>query len=339
MAETTAIISSAGGIIAGTPFALGAATFVQQVTPPVVNTSRLVLLGGAWAGISAPGLFAGAHSFVLGEDVEDSAAGVRAILIGYKIRQNTTAATADDQVLIGHDIQIPLAALNSQNIVALGATIAFVVGVNHNSFGGNVLVGTNVTVTCSALADAIDGVVIGAGATMLEGKSVVIGANAAGSGDESVTIGVNSGAGGQGVAVGAHAVANSGGGKGVAVGNTAKASDSCVAIGYQADTSAVINAIALGRGATPPGNNVFIVGSAAVPMIVWMPATDAVCDLGDATTHRFKDFHLTGVVSQVGANGAAANAAAIVNAPTAKAFQWVPFTFNAAPGWLLWQPA
>lgn len=69
------------------------------------------------------------------------------------------------------------------------------------------------------------------------------------------------------------------------------------------------------------------------------PLIDNALDLGIVATNRIRDVYLTGQVKQVGANGAAAGAVLLTNAPTSNVVQYVPFTFNGAAGWIPWIPA
>ena len=84
MADTSAIISSSGGIAAGSPFTLGAVLAVQQVSPPVAFTARLAFLADAEESIVAPGVLGGVTTFVIGRQVIDNGA-TGAILIALLI--------------------------------------------------------------------------------------------------------------------------------------------------------------------------------------------------------------------------------------------------------------
>ena len=72
--------------------------------------------------------------------------------------------------------------------------------------------------------------------------------------------------------------------------------------------------------------------------IEFYPSDDSVKSLG-LVNRRWTNFFLSGQVHQTGADGAAAGAVLLTNAPTSNVVQYVPFTFNGAPGWIPWIPA
>ena len=266
MADSSAIISSSGGIAAGTPFALGHYLYVQQVSPPVAASGRLDQLADAFQSITAVGSLGAPHTFVVGEDAEDAIGGDRSVLVGYKLRQNSGGAgQAVDQVLIGNTIQLPAAGTNSQGVIAIGAAHVF------NSFpaaaanGNSVAIGANVTWQAinAGGGDADDLVVIGASATGY-GGGVIIGNNASASDLTAVAIGQNATAGLQAVAIGLNSIATAA--RCISIGDRARAgsadtivigwfadganSDSSIVIGKQANSNAKTANIMLGRNAS-----------------------------------------------------------------------------------------
>ena len=286
MADSSAIISSSGGIAAGTPFTLGAALFVEQVSPPVAFTQRLAaIIGSPFEDVIAPGSQGAPHSFVVGEDAEDSPNGARAVLIGYKLRANTGggAGQANDQVLIGNTIQLPTASRNSQGLVVVGSNIGFTafLGV-ADSFGGSVVLGNLAGLLClnAGGGDASNAVAIGPGA-IATGGSVVIG-NAASSSDLTATvIGQNATGGLQSVAIGLSAIASAA--RSISIGDRARSgtadtivigwfadgadSDSAIVIGKQANSAGHFANIMLGRNASVALDNFMQIGGDATYFI------------------------------------------------------------------------
>lgn len=254
MARRRIIISSSGGIAAGSPFALGGGLFVQQASPPVAFTQRLKLTEpiDANQGIEAPGVFAGVGSLVLGRGVTDAANGARAILIGDTISVNGTggATMANDQVMVGNTIVVPTGATNTQNLVVLGNSVTFVSVGGFQSFGGSVAIGKGITISCSATTDAQNVVAIGQGALVTEAAGIAIGSAATVSKTEGIAIGQSTLAGSQSVAVGARANV---GATSVGIGRGALGGTDCVAIGFTATSSGAVSSIAIGRQASVLG--------------------------------------------------------------------------------------
>lgn len=278
MARRRIIISSAGGIAAGSPFVAGGGLFVQQATPPVAFTQRFAILEpiDSFESIVAPGINAGGHSFVMGEDAEDSTVGTNAVLVGYALRQNRTPGVAANQTMFGHTIQLPIAAPNCSEVVYVGSNFTFngFAG-TANSFGNNTAIGPNITLQAinAGGGDAASLVAIGASVTAF-GFNTIIGVAASGSDLSAVAIGSGATAGLQSQAIGNNAIATAT--KSISIGQRARAgvgntiiigwfadganSDSSIAIGTQANTNGKNGNIMLGRNASVALDNFMQIG-------------------------------------------------------------------------------
>lgn len=268
MAEISAIISSSGGIAAGVPFTLLDVLAVQQVSPPVAFTQRLAFVLDAEKSIVAPGVLSGVGSFVMGRAVIDNA-GASQILIGDTINVVGAAGQSDHQTLIGAALTIPGGVgANNSHITALGQGILFNVAVNHNSFGGSVVIGDTATLNCLASADATNSVVIGQGAIGTGGQCVVIGPVAQTTDNQGIAIGVLAVGQLQSVCIGG---ANSGV-KGVTIGGAgASGGTNTVAIGWRTKLAGATDSIGIGVDITLAVNNWCQLGSVAHPIntIAW----------------------------------------------------------------------
>ncbi|HEX3698932.1 MAG TPA: hypothetical protein VH374_26415 [Polyangia bacterium] len=267
MADIEAIISSSGGISAGAPFAQFGVLAVQQVSPPVAFTQRMAFLSDPMESIIAPGLQGSAHSFIMGEGTTDSANGDRTLAIGYQLQQNSdgVAHQADDQVLLGNRITIPLASPNSQGAIAVGSLITFVVAAGHSSFGGTVAIGSGLSIQAKNTTDAINSVAIGTGIVLQGSDCVAIGTAATTTDDQAIAIGRTATANTQAVAIGGGA---QGGQHAVAIGgNAPKAGDNGVTVGYGATNSGETFSVAIGEsaGSTSGAENICIGSLAQIP--------------------------------------------------------------------------
>jgi hypothetical protein len=285
MARRRWVISSSGGVGAGSPFVKDAATFVSQSSPPFINTSRLGRVSDAARSIIAPGDFAGATSFVLGRNVVDAVGGDRSTLVGASITQASTGAGQNvDQVLIGQGLAMPTVAVNAQGTVLIGNTMVLTAFAAAPSFGSNVGIGFGLTIAGGngTNLDAQNNVVIGALATMVLSSGVVLGAGAKGESSEAIAIGAASLSGAQSVTIGAHASTTGQTGP-IAIGRGAFAGDhdiaigfaanaagnavSSLAMGYQATVAGLTNAMAFGREAAPGTNGMVLFGSVNFPTL------------------------------------------------------------------------
>ncbi len=293
--------SGGGGIEAGSPFTVDQILAVEQVTPPFANTTRLGRVNDASESLIAPGVSAGAHSFVMGETALDSPAGDRGLLIGYTLQQNNPvglAGQAADQVLLGNTIQVPLLSRNCQGLVAIGAAVVFTafLGV-ADSFGNSVVIGNTAGLVCinAGAGDASNAVAIGAGARA-HGGSVVIGATAADSGLTAVIIGQGGKGGNDSIAVGRDADATAD--RSISIGRRARGgSADTIALGYFADCANSDSSIAIGRQANTNAKtaNIMLGRNASV-------ALDFFCQLGGDATYPINEFRFGAGFTQ-GAGG------------------------------------
>lgn len=278
-----------GGIEPGSPFTVDRILAVEQVTPPFANTTRLGRINDASESLIAPGVAAGAHSFVMGEAAVDSPAGLRAVLIGYTLQQNNPAGTAGqaaDQVLVGNNISVPLLSRNSQGLVVIGASVTFTAFLGtSDSFGESVVIGHTATLLClnAPGGDASNAVCVGPG-SIATGGSVVIGATAHASDLTAVCIGQGSKAGLQAVAIGLNADATAP--RSIAIGDRARGgSGDTIAIGWFADTAGSDSSIAIGKQSNTNAKtaNIMLGRNASV-------ALDFFCQLGGDQTYPINEF-------------------------------------------------
>lgn len=264
MSRRKIAISSAGGIAPGAPFKLGGALFVEQASPPVAYTSRLGALTDANQSLIAPGAFAGGHSFVMGASVLDTAGGTDTVMIGYNIQQCTAGASG--QVLLGSAIIMPLDAVNSNNIVAIGASITFTESGSNKSFGSSVVIGTGIVVQpSSGGGDASNMVVIGSGTLNFGTYNIVVGYQARAYTDQCIAIGYQATAGtstqGQCVAIGFQA--NAGGSRSHCIGQHAIGGNDSISIGFFATTLSADSSLAIGRDTVASGVGSMAIGRGA----------------------------------------------------------------------------
>lgn len=218
------------GVNAGTPFAVGDVVFVEQTSPPLVESTPNIFVDTSKTPQQIQVGNVTTHSTIIGTLATETAPSTPAnhVIIG------TSATTADgqDDVVIGHAAQA--GQVNTTNgAVAIGPTAA--VGGASTNAGGGVAVGNG--------AVANNGVAVGAGASCLTGQ-VAVGASA------SVT--------NFAIAVGGNAQALFSRGKGsgaIAMGRNAKAAESTdVVISSNCNTAG---------GLSTTGGNICIVGSAS----------------------------------------------------------------------------
>ena len=313
MADTSAIISSSGGIAAGSPFTLGAVLAVQQVSPPVAFTARLAFLADAEESIVAPGVLGGVTTFVIGRQVIDNGA-TGAILIGDTITQQGVVATSQNQTLIGRNFALAPTGTNCDNMVAIGSALIFTASVAKTSFGGSVVIGANGTAAiCSGTADANNLVLIGESAKATGGSTVLIGqaatatdGNTVGIGcrvtvdKQAVALGFNASVAIQCIGIGAN-VQTGTHGVNIGYGSTSAGGDLSVAVGWNTDTSlggGGVGRIAIGASVTVGSDNWCQIGSRTTPAAVLFFGGGQ----NDATGGNVYTFGVTGLFGGAGNN-------------------------------------
>jgi hypothetical protein len=298
------VSSGGGGIDPGNPFAVDQILAVQQVSPPIANTTRLGRKNDATKSLIAPGVNAGALSFVMGDTVVDSVMGLRSVLIGANITQNNPAGLAGqaaDQVLIGNALVLPTLSRNSQGLVAIGAaqTYTAFLGV-ADSFGESVIIGHTATLLClnAGGGDASNAVAIGPG-SIATGGTVAIGANARASDLTAVCIGQGSKAGLQSVAIGLNA--DSTGARNISIGDRARggvANSGTVVIGWFADGANSDSGIAIGQSANLNGKTASIMLGRNASV-----ALDFFCQIGGDQTYPINEMRFgAGFTAATGGN-------------------------------------
>lgn len=259
MARKRIVVSSAGGIAAGTPFVLTRGLIVQQASPAVASSARFGQLSDAVLSFTAPGTSGVTTSLVLGLLSDD--------------------AGRPAQVVYGNGLVPPADASNLRNVL-VGSTIApgaavlnwtgnVMVGGNHtglaNTSGAVVAVGYDHTYELNGATFVANGAAVGNSITAKGAGWVAVGV-AATVGQQSVSIGnqvTNKRT--QSVIVGQGGVAN--GDSGVGMGYGVNVDARCIAIGFQADgrgATATESAIAIGYQATTGGfDNSIAIGHAS----------------------------------------------------------------------------
>jgi hypothetical protein len=261
MARKKIIISSAGGIAAGTPFVLGGYLFVQQATPPVAASGRLVQLSDVMQSITAKGLTAATKTFVLGKNVAEGANSGSSIYLGEDITAVTGGGVADRQIMLGVGIAQLAAFTNVDLTVLIGNAPTFSTATGQ--FGNSVLLGHNLKIGPVAgpgVVDTIGVVLLGAGAQVTGGTSVGVGSNCIAAA-ESVNIG-NAALGGGIQAVGIGKASNVADNS-VGIGRRARTGTNGVALGFSADNLTVDSSICVGRDTTATHANAIIIGRAS----------------------------------------------------------------------------
>lgn len=286
MARRRIVVSSSGGISPGSPFVLNGALFVQQANPPFAFTQRLGALIDAGQSIVAPGLLAGATSFVVGSGSVDAVGGDHSVIVGNAITQIGAAGQASRQILIGSDITFPAIALNAQGTIIIGASPTISPFAAAPTVGSNVLIGDEITLLGFNLGggDPQNNVVIGASAFSTGGGSVVIGTAARAFDATSVAIGQSAKGGAQSVAIGLNADATAA--HSISIGDRARAgSADTIAIGWFADAANSDSSIAIGREANTNAKfaNIMLGRNASV-------ALDNHCQVGGDLTYPINTF-------------------------------------------------
>lgn len=276
MARKRIVISSSGGIAAGAPFVLDAGLFVQQASPPVVNTGRFARLNDAMQSLIAPSVTGGADSFVMGEGASSPAGQANVTLVGADIVTTAVVGQANRTAAFGGRITWPAAQGAAEDTVAVGWDIAFVAG--GLACGQSVVIGTNVVITPIANS-SVSNTIIGANAAMTGAGGTVLGANTSCNQESSV---VGEGAlasGDQAEAFGHDANA---GLRGIALGNRARTDNTLggnsIAIGWFTDALDT-EAIAIGNRATANFARTVAIGTDAVA-----GAADSICLGNEAST-------------------------------------------------------
>jgi hypothetical protein len=250
MAKKKIIISSAGGIAAGTPFVLGGYLFVQQATPPVAASGRLVQLSDAMQSITAKGLTAATKTFVLGKNVAEGANSGSSLYVGEEITAASgVAVVADRQILFGVGISQTALFTNVDLTILLGNNPTFGTldggGALSGQFGNSVYLGHNQVITGLGYTDTHGGVLIGNSATIRGTNTVGIGTLVVAAGD-STCIGKSGQTAIQGTGVGQVCNVDL---RGSALGHRARTGTDGVAIGFFADALGSANSIVIGRDA------------------------------------------------------------------------------------------
>jgi hypothetical protein len=270
MARKRLLVSSAGGIAAGSPFVLNQGLIVGQATPPTAISARFGQAADAMQSFIAPGFSGGANSFVIGPGADNRGA-ASTIIMGSAVLQTGAAGQGIKSVLIGGSIDPGAAATSRANIVYIGWD--FTLTDAGSAHGSNVFIGTAITtaggtdvgstvmIGTTVSTDSGDGVVIGQG-TVGKGECVVIGKGAGASGAQAVCIGKTS----------------SGGLKATAVGFRARADNSSVAVGYFCDALGTDQAH-VGRDITGTFNRTVAIGALAAVL-----ADDSIAIGKSATT-------------------------------------------------------
>ena len=250
MARKRIVISSAGGIAAGTPFSAtpGDYLFVQQAAPPVAAGGRLKQVQDATMSVLAPGISAALRTFMLGNLVGEGPGNLRSLFVGDTISGPSvgTAGAHSDQILVGFDItQLP-AYVTVDRTILIGNTPNFVFPTG--AFGNSVYIGHTLTLNpILGSVDTVGSIAIGNGITINGGTAIGIGSNVVVAA-ESVNIGTSAnGTGFQSVGIGK--AAHLGGDNCVAIGRRARGGTDSIAIGFFSDTLTATSSIAIGRDA------------------------------------------------------------------------------------------
>lgn len=272
MARKRIVVSSAGGIAAGSPFVLTRGLIVQQASPAVASSARFGQLSDAVLSFTAPGTSGVTTSLVLGLLSDD--------------------AGRPAQVVYGNGLVPPADASNLRNVL-VGSTIApgaavlnwtgnVMVGGNHtglaNTSGAVVAVGYDQTYELDGATFVANGAAVGNSITAKGAGWVAVGV-AATVGQQGVSIGnqvTNKRT--QSVIVGQGGVANGDKAIGLGYGVNIDANcigvgfqadsrgDSSIALGYQASSGGFNDAMAFGRSATVGLNNGVVFGSNSHPV-------------------------------------------------------------------------
>lgn len=242
MARKRVIISSAGGISAGSPFVLGQGLIVGQVNPAFAVSARFGQLPDAMLSFIAPDIGGAAQTFVLGAGSQVVGNAPKGVLVGPGLIGRGGPGVGDKIVMVGGNIDPGVTDNFGDSIIVGWDWVVGGTGTNHTAgvFLGNALSflgndGGNGSVT------------IGNNAQQTDGDSVTIGSGSFGEG-EAVAIGKTARGCSQGVAIGKTARVD-GGSAAIAIGFGAQArSVQGIAIGFQAGAN-LDHGIALGRAA------------------------------------------------------------------------------------------
>lgn len=270
MARKKIVVSSAGGIAAGTPFTVNKGLVVQQASPAVAMSARFGQAVDAVLSFTAPGSSGVTTSLVLGL-LSDDAGRPQQVIYGNSITPPSDASNLRN-VLIGYGIAPGAAVLNwtanvfvGGNHTGLANTSGAIaaVGLDHvYELDGGTFVVNGAAVGNSITAKGAGWAIVGVASTVGQ-QSVSIGNQVTNKRTQSVIVGQgstangNSGVGmGYGVNVDARCIAI--GFQGDA--RAATATESSIAIGYQATTGGFDNAIALGHASAAGAAHVIMIG-------------------------------------------------------------------------------
>lgn len=270
MARKRIVVSSAGGIAAGTPFVLTRGLIVQQASPAVAFSARFGQVADAVLSFTAPGTSTLNSSLVLGL-LSDDAGRPGQIVYGPGLVPPADASTLRN-VLVGQNMAPGAAVLNwTANIMIGGDHVGLV-----NTSGAVTAVGYDQTFSKEGATFVTNVVALGNSATAKGQSGVVVGSTST-VGQQSVSVGANiTNTRTQSVVVGQGGVANGNSGAGVGYGvnldarcigvgfqadaRTGDPNKSSIAIGYQATTGGFSTAIALGQQSAAGAANVIMIG-------------------------------------------------------------------------------